>query len=184
MLAKTWLVKLPIGIPIKALSLSLRKAADYFADETQRFGVFYPAEDGTKENVVIHAVEKLPDICPPHVSLRVLLQKLLSALDAGQKAFSGAARPSIIDECFIKNWHQIIVNQAVNHSVSDGGAGNLTALVVADGEFFVRTMAVSVVIQVFKKLKEIFFKVKLKLMQFRCGPFAFTESKPALPTIF
>ncbi len=89
-----------------------------------------------------------------------------------------------MNEGLIENGNQIIVNQPMDHAVTDTSYGDFTTLVVAHGEGAVRPVTVMARNKITVQSKEVLLKIKLESIQFRRGPFSFAERKPALPNIF
>jgi hypothetical protein len=174
---------LPIGIPIRALSLSLRKAFHDLTDELTRCRTHDFPENGLREHTVIHAVEKLSDVRPPDETVRLGSQVFLGALDACQKTLAHAARPRVINESLVVNRNQIVVNQAVNHAVADAGDRNFPALVFVHDEFTVTAVAVCATVQVAMQLRKIALEVIPEFIEIGRCAFSPTEREPASPNI-
>jgi len=156
-------------------------AFEHFANEEERFTVFYAPLEQLKKNSLVYAVEKLPYVCSPHVGVRIRLQKILSPLNGCQQSFSLPTRPSVINKSFVPDGNEVVIEQAVNHAVPHGGYKNLTAFIITHHKRPVRSVLVCAIVQVLIQIKEAGFKIILKLMHLLTHALAFAELKPSSP---
>lgn len=132
---------------------------------------------------MIYAVKEFSDVPFPKITSWIRFQKLLGSFNGSNDPFIRPARPGIVDESFVVNIDQIIINEPVDDPIPDACHGNFPLFVIANNKFFIPAVAIRFILKVCKKLGEIFFQTVLEFMQFRGLSFSFSESKPALPYI-
>lgn len=186
MLAKIWLVRFPIGIPITPPSLTHNTRPKTVHDLFEQIigsCILDFKRKNFKQRFLINAVEKFPDISLPNIGERVLFQKCLCPLNRAEQTFFHAARPRVVNESLIINTIQIIVHQPMHHSISNRGYRNFSSFVIAHHKFFITAMPVSSIIQILEQRKNVLFQTILELVQFLGAAFSFSEGKPAVPYI-
>lgn len=176
---------MPRGFLINSLSLSLSldylEARDNFLNEPKGFWIASRMGKNLNEHGVIDTIKELFDVCPPDETSGIDCQEFLSAINSGDEPLACPARPRVKDKSFVVNRHDVIVKQAVNHAVANGGHRDDALFIVAHGECSVDAMSVSSVIKIFVEFQQIPLQIVLKMIQFPAGFFNLTESRPAVP---
>lgn len=133
---------------------------------------------------MIDAIKKIFNVRFPKETPWIRFQKTLGPFDGPKEAFVFPAGPGVVDEFFIIDFDEIIIDEPMDHPVTDTGNGNFPPLVVIHHKFFIPAMVIRPILKIMEKIEKIFLQRILEFMKFRSFPFPFPESKPAVPNIF
>src|SRR3989338_8108333 len=200
MLAKSWLVRLPIGTPflgafLLSLSLSLSReihrliALNDFSHKPQCVWVNYPFLKNVEQNVVVNAVEEFPHVAFKCVAwLHAILahgaERSFQILHALVRTFADSARKRSWNESRLKNWIEHLEYRVVEHSISHRRFMYTAQFLIMNQEHSVWSMAIVFSTQFATELKDFVLNIFLKCFHILPIPLIAFENVPCLEQIF
>ena len=176
MLAKSWLVRLPIGIPflvalLLSLSLSLsaraRIATNKLIKKTDGLFVLDPLFEDISQYILIHTVKEFSYVAfqnktRPSIICGYFSDSISHIQHASMRSFTYSAGKGCRNKCGLEDRIQNSKYRMVKDPVSDSCLINVAKLRVADPKGRIRSMFVGMGTEIVVKVKKIFLKFPLE----------------------
>lgn len=198
-MAKSWEVRLPIGIPILgqgfllSLSLSLlqikRIAVNYLAQKPQNSPIFDSSVNNFKKNSVINAVKKLFNVTFKNTTRTSVVSgrftdHFLNLKNAFMGSLASAAGKRGRDERRLEDRIKYLEDGVVQNAIAHRGLMNPAELRVMNPKALIATVAIHVVLQVAVQFKDILLKAAFEFQHICFLAFVSLEFVPSRKKVF
>ncbi|MFA4846218.1 MAG: hypothetical protein WC654_06715 [Patescibacteria group bacterium] len=130
---------------------------------------------------MVYVIKKLLDIGSPNPAVRKAPRKILGPRDCAKEPLTFSARPGVIDEGSVEYLHQVVVEESMDHPITNNRHRQITPLVIRNRDTPVRTMLVRLIHEGLMQVSELVFKAIAKLVNLPRSVFATPKAVPDSP---